>query len=260
MSDADRDNNERRVLVLAPTDKDATLTRTVLGRAGVACVCCSALKEVCNELDLGAAAVLLAEVAVSEDQDPCLLDWLARQPPWSDLPILVLARSGAESAAVAQAMDRLGNVTVLERPTRVAALVSAVRSALRARERQYQNREHAKELRAAQEQLQLITDSMAAIVIRCSRDLRYLWISGGCASWLGQRAEDIIGKPIVDVIGARAFESVRPHMSVRSRVKTSNTKWKFRIRNAGRGGSRRATCRSTTLPATRTVGSRFSMT
>ncbi len=69
-------------------------------------------------------------------------EWLARQPPWSDLPVLVLARPGADSAAVAQAMDLLGNVTVLERPTRVAALVSAVRTALRARQRQYQIRGH----------------------------------------------------------------------------------------------------------------------
>ena len=36
--------------------------------------------------------------------------------------------AGADSAAVAQAMDQLGNVTVLERPMRVASLVSAVRA------------------------------------------------------------------------------------------------------------------------------------
>ncbi|MBX9626402.1 MAG: HAMP domain-containing histidine kinase, partial [Gemmataceae bacterium] len=53
-----------------------------------------------------------------------------------------MARPGADSAAVARAMDRLGNVTVLERPTRVAALVSAARAALRARDRQYQIRDH----------------------------------------------------------------------------------------------------------------------
>ena len=42
-------------------------------------------------------------------------------------------------------MRTLGNVTLLERPVRVAALVSAVRSALRARERQYQTRAHLQE-------------------------------------------------------------------------------------------------------------------
>jgi signal transduction histidine kinase/ActR/RegA family two-component response regulator len=46
-------------------------------------------------------------------------------------------------------MDLLGNVTVLERPIRVAALVSAVRTALRARRRQYQARGHIAELSAA---------------------------------------------------------------------------------------------------------------
>ena len=47
-------------------------------------------------------------------------------------------------------MDLLGNVTVLERPTRVAALVSAVRAALRARQRQYQIRDHLAERERAE--------------------------------------------------------------------------------------------------------------
>ena len=45
----------------------------------------------------------------------------------------------------------LGNVTLLERPVRVAALVSAVRSALRARARQYQTRAHLEEREVADE-------------------------------------------------------------------------------------------------------------
>src|SRR5687768_9335187 len=40
VTDADRHSLEQRVLVLAPTGKDAALTRSVLDRAGVACVCC----------------------------------------------------------------------------------------------------------------------------------------------------------------------------------------------------------------------------
>ena len=84
--------------------------------------------------------MLLPEEAVALDRSSRLANWLNQQPLWSDLPVLILARSGADSAAVAQAMDQLGNVTVLERPIRVAALVSAVRTALRARQRQYQAR------------------------------------------------------------------------------------------------------------------------
>ena len=118
------------------------MIRSVLERASIECICRVDVKGICEELELGADAALVAEEAVAQDRDRLLADWLARQPAWSDLPVLVLARPGADSAAVARAMDRLGNVTVLERPTRIAALVSAVRTAVRARERQYQIRDY----------------------------------------------------------------------------------------------------------------------
>jgi hypothetical protein len=118
---------DQRVLILALTGKDAELTCSILTRAGVECLACANLQQLVGELSAGAGAVLLAEEAVVQSRDDCLARWLAAQPSWSDLPILVSARPGADSAAVAQAMDLLGNVTVLERPVRVAALVSAVR-------------------------------------------------------------------------------------------------------------------------------------
>ena len=137
------DDPGRRVLFVAATAKDAELTAAVLGRAGIACKVCRDLDELCRELAAGrVGAVLVPEEAVAEGLRDGLTDWLAAQPPWSDLPVLVMTRPGADSAAVARAMDLLGNVTVLERPTRVAALVSAARSALRARDRQYQIRDH----------------------------------------------------------------------------------------------------------------------
>ena len=151
MTASERERLERRVLALGPTGRDAALTESILARAGVACVRCEDVDRLLAELDLGAGVVLLAEEGVTKGRNDALMEWLARQPPWSDLPVLVLARPGADSTTVAQAMDLLGNVTVLERPMRVAALVSAVRSALRARERQYQARSHvADQARAAE--------------------------------------------------------------------------------------------------------------
>jgi PAS domain S-box-containing protein len=66
------------------------------------------------------------------------------------------------------------------------------------------------QLRAVREKLQLVTDAMSAPVTRCSRDLRYLWVSKPYADWLGRTPEQIIGRPIRDVIGPAAFESLRP--------------------------------------------------
>ncbi|HTU26315.1 MAG TPA: ATP-binding protein [Pirellulales bacterium] len=154
MTSGDQKQLEQRVVILAPTRRDAALTESILLQAGIACLCCDTLPEVCDQLDAGAAAVLVAEERILGERDDCLVAWLNRQPAWSDLPILVAARPGADSAAVAQAMDLLGNVTVLERPTRVATLVSAIRTALRARQRQYQLRAQlAERQRAADEAL-----------------------------------------------------------------------------------------------------------
>lgn len=150
MTESDPGSLEQRVLLLAPTSKDARLTEALLGRAGVTCVRCSDLEQVCLELQAGAGVVVLPEEAVVAGPEGRLNRWLDSQPAWSDLPLLVLARPGADSAAVAQAMDLLGNVTVLERPTRAAALVSAIRTALRARQRQYQIREHLAEYKRAE--------------------------------------------------------------------------------------------------------------
>jgi signal transduction histidine kinase len=140
VSDLPGERLERRLLVLAPIGKDAALVETMLRKDAVACVACTDLECLARELERGAAAVLATEEALPHDSR--LIDLIQRQPQWSDLPVLVLTRPGADSAAVARAVRTLGNVTLLERPVRVTALASAVHSALRARERQYQTRAH----------------------------------------------------------------------------------------------------------------------
>ena len=141
MSPSPGDGLERRLLILAPVGKDAELMESMLVREAVACMKCIDLDCVARELERGAAAILLTEEALAE-RDGRLPALIARQPPWSDLPVLVLTRRGADSRTVTQAVGTLGNVTLLERPVRVAALASAVRSAMRARDRQYETRAH----------------------------------------------------------------------------------------------------------------------
>src|SRR5690606_26730826 len=65
------------------------------------------------------------------------------------LPVIVAARSGAEALESSEALEQLGNVTVLERPMRVSSLASSVQSALKARKRQYQLRSTLEGLREA---------------------------------------------------------------------------------------------------------------
>ena len=131
-----------RLLLMAPTTRDGEITRELLTGAGIDTLICRDLYTLVRELDDGASAVLIAEEHLSGALKAPLADWLSRQPPWSDLPVLILTRPGADSPESAEAWRTLGNVTLLERPTRVTTLVSAAQTAIRARSRQYQIRGH----------------------------------------------------------------------------------------------------------------------
>lgn len=135
-------SNDLRLLVMAPTGRDGEITADLLTGAGIRTTLCRDLYELVHGLDEGAAAVLIAEEHLSGSLKGPLGAWLGRQQPWSDLPILILTRPGADSPESAEAWRTLGNVTLLERPTRVTTLVSAAQTAIRARSRQYQIRGH----------------------------------------------------------------------------------------------------------------------
>jgi signal transduction histidine kinase/ActR/RegA family two-component response regulator len=130
---------ERRLLLLAPFGRDGELLQKMLRQDDVESEVCASLAALALETERGAAALLIAEEAIGRDAD-VLGDLIARQPPWSDLPVIVMTQRGSDSPTVARALELLGNVILIERPVRIPALRSAVRTALRARERQYQMR------------------------------------------------------------------------------------------------------------------------
>jgi signal transduction histidine kinase/ActR/RegA family two-component response regulator len=144
---------EESVLILAPTAKDGALCRAVLAEAGVDCAVSRDVAELCKGVDRGAGVAVLSEEALTTDGLETLRRTIRRQPAWSDFPLLVLTQEGADSEVVLRTLETLGNVTLLERPVRVPALVSAVRTALRARRRQYQIRDYLSESNRVAESL-----------------------------------------------------------------------------------------------------------
>jgi signal transduction histidine kinase len=132
---------ERRIVICAPTGQDAGLAAKVLGSVGIGTIICRDSTDLMVQLQQGAGALLMVEEVVSGPAIRPLADYVASQPTWSDIPILLLTRSGADSLDVQRAVEHLGNVTLVERPVRTIALITATRSAVRARERQYQVRD-----------------------------------------------------------------------------------------------------------------------
>ena len=133
---------ERRVFVLAPSGKDAQLICVALERAQIEVQVCISALAVVERAREGIGALLLAEEALKDLAALRYLhDMVEAQPPWSDLPVVLLTRRGRISPLAAAAIHKLGNVTTLERPTQVSTLVSTLRTALRTRERQYEMRQ-----------------------------------------------------------------------------------------------------------------------
>jgi signal transduction histidine kinase/CheY-like chemotaxis protein len=135
---------ESRVLVLAPTGRDAALARRVLEESGIRAQTCGDLEELRREIQNGAGAVLLTEDALNSRAVEALAEIFRTQLSWSDLALLLFSSSAANAEFFYSPLHRLGafaNVVLLDRPTHKATLISAVRSALRARRRQYEVRD-----------------------------------------------------------------------------------------------------------------------
>jgi signal transduction histidine kinase/ActR/RegA family two-component response regulator len=132
-----RDPNPERVLVLVRGQRDAEVTLRILGREGLNVHVCSTASELCSEIEIGGGAALLAEEVLSRPVLRALEDVLAKQPAWSDFPLVVFASSerllGDEGRVP-------GNVTFLERPVQVRSMLASVRSAINSRHRQYEAR------------------------------------------------------------------------------------------------------------------------
>jgi signal transduction histidine kinase/CheY-like chemotaxis protein len=164
-----------RVLVCAPIGRDASASAELLRRAGVPAEVCADLAEIVQGIQAGAAAVFVAEEALfGQDLSP-LLSWVERQPPWSDLPFVVLT-SRQEQAAVADWRKRLitslRNVSLLERPVQGITLVSALQAAVRARLRQYELRGLLQARERAAQELESLVVARTAELEQANRELR----------------------------------------------------------------------------------------
>ncbi len=145
-----KSSNLHRVLVLAPTKKDAEVSLAVLSGNGLFGVQCDDIESLVRKIELGAGAVLLTEELLTDERVDYLARSLRAQPAWSKLPFVILMRGGTQSVATASALRALENVTLLERPAPVRSVVSAVQAALRARVNQYELRDYIERIRRSE--------------------------------------------------------------------------------------------------------------
>ncbi|WP_217430946.1 PAS domain-containing hybrid sensor histidine kinase/response regulator [Sphingomonas bacterium] len=140
-----------RVLILAPRGRDAAIAADLMRRHDVSAVVCADQQTLVEQLRSGAGAVVLTEEALATGDVGELSGWVAAQPAWADIPFIVLANGARtpRTKLATQRLGELGNVVLLERPLHAEAMLGAVRSALKARARQYEVRDAADTLERA---------------------------------------------------------------------------------------------------------------
>lgn len=136
-------STEKRILVFAPTGRDAELTCAFLGKNGIGATACRDMDELAQKMREGCAAIILAEEVLGPQSVQGLIEGLRQQPSWSEIPLCVITSGGRSSSdIILKFISSCGarKVTVLERPFRSRTLLNSIEVALGARRRQYQVR------------------------------------------------------------------------------------------------------------------------
>ncbi|HQU83575.1 MAG TPA: ATP-binding protein [Pyrinomonadaceae bacterium] len=143
---------ESRVLVFMPTGRDALLVCQMLEKSGISALPCAGVADLKENFERGAGAVLMAEEALRNGTLEDFIELIEKQPVWSDIPVVLFAGNAHNPERLLEYVGARFNATIVERPIRIAILVSAVRGALRARQKQYQTRDLLEKLKESDHQ------------------------------------------------------------------------------------------------------------
>ncbi|HEY2625857.1 MAG TPA: ATP-binding protein [Candidatus Udaeobacter sp.] len=138
-----RRRKDERVIIIAPVGQDAEAMASLLDAEGFETQILHGWDENLRQFMNSAGALLITEEALESEQGSLLLDALKEQPPWSELPLIILTSGGESRRAglLNLAVAAAGTLTLLERPMSAVTLLRSVQVALRSRRRQYQVRD-----------------------------------------------------------------------------------------------------------------------
>src|SRR5438270_9772155 len=169
-------HKNERVIIIAPVGQDAPAMAALLDAQGFETQICNGSAEYSREIIDSAGALLLTEEALEPAQASLLLDALKAQPPWSELPLIILTSGGESRRAglLNLAAAAAGSVTLLERPVSTLTLMRSVQVALRSRRRQYQVRKLVSQLADLNQTLEQRIAERTAKAVEQAEKLRLL--------------------------------------------------------------------------------------
>ncbi len=182
-----------RVLILAPTARDAAITTELLRKGGVARSVCGSIRELIVEINSGVGAILMTEEVINDPGIDRLLMTLNGQPSWSEIPVVMMMRGGSDSPAAERLLRSMRNVTLLERPAPTRSVLSAVQAAIRGRERQYQIRDQIEAIREGEQRFQAMANSIPQLAWMAKPDGWIFWYNQRWHAYCGSTPEQMEG-------------------------------------------------------------------
>ncbi|CAD7051483.1 hybrid sensor histidine kinase/response regulator [Pseudorhizobium halotolerans] len=180
-------------LIHAPLGRDAQIAAALLQEAELPARIASTLDALVAGLNENVAFAVMTEEALrSVDLRP-FVSWIETQPSWSDLPFIILtARGGGpeRNPAAARLSEVLGNVSFVERPFHPTTFISVVRSAMRARRRQYEASARMEALDEGERRLQTALEAGRLGAWELDLATNVLTTSATCRGIFGRGPED----------------------------------------------------------------------
>ncbi len=206
-----------RVLIMAPIGQDAPAMAALLEGEGLATLVCAGPADCAGHITAGAGALLLTEEALELSQMPELLAVFKAQPPWSEMPVIILTRGG--ESRLHKLLDLLADAarttTLLERPIGAATLVRSVQVALSSRRRQYQLRDLLSEQERSHEQLRQSEERVRSVVESITAGFHVIDAEGRFTQF-NEAARQMFAAQGVDVdtlLGLHVFAEALPEAS-----------------------------------------------
>jgi two-component sensor histidine kinase len=132
------------ILVVAPFRSDADTLTEVLRQNGMTAIVCADESQLTTELPL-CSVVVMSQEALTPPALETVARHLESQPPWSELPLILLVDNIDRSGGVLSGLRRRlphSKMMILQRPVRIIEFASVAQTALLARRRQRELRDH----------------------------------------------------------------------------------------------------------------------